>query len=109
MFFNELEILSIRLKELYDVVHRFVIIEAPVTHQGKPKPLYFRENSERFRTFSDRIHHVVVRDMPEEDNWQREFYQRNALRGAIPDALADDLYQVPLIRTRGPIGAILWT
>jgi putative ABC transport system substrate-binding protein len=24
-------------------------------------------------------------------------------------ALADDLYQVPLIRTRGPIGAILWT
>src|SRR5262249_48262662 len=64
MFFNELEILSIRLKELYDVVHRFVIIEAPVTHQGKPKPLYFHENSERFRTFSDKIHHVVVRDMP---------------------------------------------
>jgi hypothetical protein len=95
LFFNELEILSIRLKELYDVVHRFVIIEAPVTHQGKPKPLYFQENSERFRTFSDKIHHVVVRDMPEgEDNFQRENYQRHVLRGAITDALADDLIVV---------------
>ena len=93
-FLTNWKFFSIRLKELYDVVHRFVIIEAPVTHQGKPKPLYFHENSERFRTFSDKIHHVVVRDMPEEDNWQREFYQRNALRGAIPDALADDLIVV---------------
>ena len=44
MFYNELDILQIRLKELYDVVDYFIIIEATKTHSNRDKPLYFTEN-----------------------------------------------------------------
>lgn len=47
-FFNELDVLEIRLRELDGVVDRFVLVEATLTHQGKPKPLLYAENKERF-------------------------------------------------------------
>lgn len=39
-FFNELDLLEIRLNVLKDVVDRFVLVEAGETHAGKPKPFY---------------------------------------------------------------------
>jgi beta-1,4-mannosyl-glycoprotein beta-1,4-N-acetylglucosaminyltransferase len=51
-FFNELDLLEIRLNELRDVVDVFVLTESPVTFTGKPKPLYFEENRERFKDFN---------------------------------------------------------
>lgn len=59
-FFDELELLEIRLNELASVVDRFVLSEATLTFSGKPKPLYFRENRERFSGFP--IEHVVIDD-----------------------------------------------
>ena len=41
MFFNELELLDLRLHELDAVVDRFVLVEGVRTLSGKPKPLYF--------------------------------------------------------------------
>jgi beta-1,4-mannosyl-glycoprotein beta-1,4-N-acetylglucosaminyltransferase len=35
-FFNELDLLEIRLHELAPVVDRFVIAESPVTFTGRP-------------------------------------------------------------------------
>lgn len=94
-FFSELDLLEIRLHELSPVVTRFVIAESPTTFQGRPKPLHFLENRDRFRPFADRIRHIVVKDMPggtsEADNWRREYHQRNALLGGIGDAAPDDL------------------
>ena len=57
-FFNELDLLEIRLNELKDVVDVFVLSEATLTFTGKFKPLYFNENKERFKEFN--IHHVIV-------------------------------------------------
>ena len=37
MFFNEKELLELRLKYLNSVVDCFVIVEANITHQGKEK------------------------------------------------------------------------
>ena len=39
-FFNELDILELRLNILYDYVDYFVIVESSVTHSGQPKPFY---------------------------------------------------------------------
>lgn len=64
LFFNELELLEVRLRELAPVVDRFVIVESPRTHSNQPKPLVFAANRERFRDFADRIIHVVVEDDP---------------------------------------------
>jgi beta-1,4-mannosyl-glycoprotein beta-1,4-N-acetylglucosaminyltransferase len=89
-FFNELDLLEIRLNELSDTVDMFVIAEAPVTFQGAPKPLYFYENRDRFAKFADRIRHVVVNDMQKSENpWEREWHQRNALRRGFADAPPD--------------------
>ena len=43
-FFNELDILEIRLNTLYDYVDFFVIVESSVTHSGEEKPFYFEKN-----------------------------------------------------------------
>ncbi len=62
-FFNELELLELRLEELYDYVDHFVLVEANQTHAGKPKKLYYEENKDRYEKYSDKIIHIVV-DLP---------------------------------------------
>ncbi|MDB4452750.1 hypothetical protein N9145_01070 [bacterium] len=64
LFFNELDLLELRLEELYDHVDIFLIVESDKTFTGKPKPLFYKNNSNRFSKWSDKIHHYVVDDMP---------------------------------------------
>ena len=98
-FYNELDLLEIRLNVLKDVVDKFVLAEAPVTHTGHPKPLYFNENKDRFAGFLDRIVHIVVDDFPEppadytlrQASWMRENWQRNALARGLCNAKPDDM------------------
>ena len=54
-FFNELDILKLRLHVMDPVVDRFVISEATETFSGKAKPLYYEENKEMFAEFADKI------------------------------------------------------
>nr|WP_201728139.1 hypothetical protein [Acidocella sp. C78] len=90
MFFNEIDILTIRLNELYDVVDYFVVCEATKTFQGADKPLYFKENIQLFEKFLQKIIHVVVDDMPDGDAWAREHHQRNSLRRVIQNCESND-------------------
>jgi len=79
-FFNELDLLEIRLNELAGVVDRFVLVEATRTHANKPKPLYYYENRARYAQFGNKIVHIVVDDVPDgEDAWAREYHQRNCI------------------------------
>ncbi len=82
MVLNELDLLEVHLAELYDHVDKFVIAEFIECQNGKPKPLYFKENKQRYEKYLDKIIHVVVKERPYlgvEDPWQREFFQRNQL------------------------------
>lgn len=94
-FFNELDLLEIRLETLSSTVDFFVIAESPVTYRADPKPYYFLENRERFAKFLPKIRHVKVEDMPLEkgfdQNWHRETHQRAALERGLFDAQPDDL------------------
>ena len=108
-FYNELDLLEIRLNVLNDVVDKFVLAEATHTHTGKPKPLYFNENKARYSAFADKIIHVIVDDFPSpsegytlrQASWMRENWQRNALvrglAGASPKdlILISDLDEIP--------------
>ena len=58
-FFDELDLLEIRLNELKDVVDVFVLTESSYTFTGIEKPLYFKENSERFKDFN--IAHTIYK------------------------------------------------
>jgi len=64
MFFNELDLLEIRLNTLDEYVDYFVISESTVTFSGHPKPLYYLENQERFERFQHKIIHNIVNDTP---------------------------------------------
>ncbi len=95
IFFNELELLELRMRELDSVVDRFVVVEAPVTFSGKPKALVFAENRELFSSWSSRIVHVVVKDMPRTgDAWAREHHQRDAIRRGLSGAAGDDVIMI---------------
>ena len=60
LFFNELDLLEIRLNMLYPFVDYFVINEATQTFFGSDKPLYYFENKERFKKFEDKIIHNII-------------------------------------------------
>ena len=94
-FFNELELLEIRLNELDDIVDKFVLVEATRTHTNKIKPLYFKENKEKFSKFTDKIIHIVVDDMPESnDAWVLENYQRNSIVRGLKDCNSHDVIMI---------------
>lgn len=64
LFFNELDLLEIRLNLLNDLVDYFVISECTISFSGKEKPLYFLENKNRFKKFEKKIIYQVIRDTP---------------------------------------------
>ena len=64
IFFNELDLLEMRLNILNDVVDYFVLTESPFTVSGNEKPLYYQENKDRFGKFNDKIVHHVTEEIP---------------------------------------------
>ena len=80
-FWNELDILEIRLNELYDTVDKFVIVEASRTQTLLPKPYYFEENKQRYSKFLDKIIHIKVENHPDNGSnlWNMENFQRNSI------------------------------
>jgi len=59
-FFNEFDMLEMRLKLLFDYVDKFVIVEANKTHAGADKPLNFPAHAERFRWAAEKIIYYPV-------------------------------------------------
>jgi hypothetical protein len=91
-FYNELELLEIRLKELYDHVDYFVIAEANQTFTNRSKDFTFEKNQERFTPWLDKIRYIKVEDMPgSTDPWENETHQRNAVLRGTTDAADDDI------------------
>ncbi|NMH29229.1 glycosyltransferase family 17 protein [Flavobacterium silvaticum] len=98
IFFNELDLLEIRLNELDSVVDKFVIVEADRTFQNKPKPFIFEENKQRFEKFLDKIIHVKLTKYPlflpvinPRTAWKMEFYQRNSIVKGLRNCRPDDI------------------
>lgn len=104
MFYNEFDVLELRLECLDRFVDRFVLVEAEVNHVGGPKPLFFNENKERYAKWLHKIEHVIVKadEAPKDENpWAREKYQRECiLRGLVdvPDeaiVMVSDVDEIP--------------
>ncbi|CAL5224980.1 g7757 [Coccomyxa viridis] len=89
LFNDELDMLEIRLNELYDVVDHIVLVESATTHQNQPKPLHYAENAGHFSRFADKIVHVALDDLlgehlpewftPLQVAFQNEWYHRETL------------------------------
>jgi len=90
MFHNELDLLEIRFKILDPIVDVFVISESKTTHSGKPKPLYFELNKDRFKKWDNKIRYVI-HDEKYNDPWLAERKQRDAIKLAWDDATDNDI------------------
>jgi beta-1,4-mannosyl-glycoprotein beta-1,4-N-acetylglucosaminyltransferase len=93
-FFNELDLLEIRLNILDKTVDKFVLVEATKTHQGKEKPLNFNKNKKRFERFLPKIIHVIVDEYPEYEGksaWILEHHQRNSIINGLKDCKPEDV------------------
>lgn len=93
LFFNELDMLELRLKELYDHVDHFVLVESYETFKGHPKSLIFYQNKERFAPYLDKIIHVPLHRYPHKTKsaWDREGHQRNGVIHGLTEAAPDDI------------------
>jgi beta-1,4-mannosyl-glycoprotein beta-1,4-N-acetylglucosaminyltransferase len=63
-FFNELDLLEIRLEILSPFVDLFVLTESRIMFNGESKPLYFDQNKKRYEKFLYKIKHVILDDLP---------------------------------------------
>jgi hypothetical protein len=94
-FYNELDLLELRLEELYDHVDHFVLVEANTTFTSIPKPFYFEENKDRYAKYLDKIIHVKVEDMPgDPDAWVNDRFQRNSINRGLESADDNDVIVV---------------
>lgn len=105
LFHDEYEMLTFRLKYLWDTVDFFVIVEADRSFSGRKKPLNFFNNRYRYQWAMDKIvYHPVAIDVtgldfsykPEAEDrtapqWKVEFQQRNAIIEACKDFSDDDI------------------
>ena len=89
-FFNEVELLELRLATLYDHVDFFVIIEASSTFTGKDKPYNFKFPEK----YADKIRYIQIGKLTDKDPWQNEFTQRNAIMRGLYDVRPDDIILV---------------
>ena len=94
-FYNELELLELRLKSFYNIVDYFVIVEATRTQNNLPKKLYFEENKAAFAQFFPKIRHIIFQaeSVPYTGvgDWSIEVSQRNAIMAGLKDAEPEDL------------------
>ena len=91
-FFQELDLLEVRLTVMDPVVDRFVIVEGTRTYSGQPKPLRLEQAKERFSRWWPKIDYIVVDDWPKTDNaWITENHQRNALARGWAKLQDDDI------------------
>jgi len=99
-FYNELDILEIRLEENWDTTDYFVIAESDHTHSGIPKEFILEKNWDRFKKYAEKIRHIKITDSIEEqrkyfpndsDEWVREKFQRYALIRGLEDRAPEDL------------------
>jgi hypothetical protein len=89
MLFNELDLLELRLRELWPVVDRFVVVEAAFSHAGAPKPLFLAESGSRFQPFREKLVTHTLRTPPlaaprnEAERAVIERFQRDAIGAAL--------------------------
>lgn len=83
MFFNEFDMLDIRLNELWDTVDKFILVESPQTHRGGNKELFFDKFKSNYKKYESKLIHVI-KELPNASNpWVNE----NEHRRGIMDGL----------------------
>ncbi|KAK9064748.1 hypothetical protein SSX86_016130 [Deinandra increscens subsp. villosa] len=92
LFNNEVDMLTIRWKELHPYIAQFVLLESNSTFTAIPKPHYFAINRERFGFVEPRLTYGTIggRFQKGENPFVEEAYQRVALERLLRTAGIED-------------------
>ncbi|XP_038716063.1 uncharacterized protein LOC120009514 isoform X2 [Tripterygium wilfordii] len=109
LFSNEVDILTLRWKELYPYITQFVLFESNSTFTGLPKPLLFSLNRDKFKFIESRLSYGTIggRFKKGENPFIEEAYQRVTLdkllrRAGIEDddlLIMSDVDEIPSAHT----------
>jgi len=91
MFKDEIDLLEIRIKELYHHVDFFVIVESNLSNTNRPKSFVFEDHQEKFFPYLEKIRYIKHISNMNADPWVNEYEQRCAITQGIIDASPDDL------------------
>ena len=107
LYFNEKELVELRIKYLKDIVDFFVVVEANITHQGKKKNWNFSEVlKNNLKEFSNKIQYHqldinseeikneeswIIDDIKGDDAWRIENFQRNYIKTACKEFSNEDI------------------
>jgi hypothetical protein len=89
-FYNEYDILELRLATMYDHVDQFVILECDRTHTGRYKGFNLEKQKDRYAKWWDKVNYIKLEDgCKSTDAWENEHWQRNQMplgwQGLGPD------------------------
>ena len=90
-FYNEFDLLDLRIAEMYDHVDYMVLVEADHTFQNEPKHFNFKHRMKEYEHL-EKLIYIGVEDMPlSPDPWTNERHQRDSIMLALDEAADDDL------------------
>lgn len=89
-FFNELDLLEIRLNILDPYVDYFVLMESSQTFSGKDKQLFYEENKDRFKKWEKKIIVINPPALEFENAFDRAFHQKESIREVLMVYANDD-------------------
>jgi len=85
-YFNEKELLELRIKLLYDYVDKFIIVDADKTYKGEAKDFTCQNTLSELNISTDKIQIIEIK-LPSYNNepspWVRERMQRNIISDYI--------------------------
>lgn len=90
-FFNELDLLEIRLSILDPYVDHFVLCESLQTFSGHDKSLYYQDNKERFSKWNHKIIHLIAPSVETDNVFERTALQKDFIREALVECGPDDI------------------
>jgi beta-1,4-mannosyl-glycoprotein beta-1,4-N-acetylglucosaminyltransferase len=90
-FFEEFDVLELRMRTLEDVVDRWVIVESPFTFRGAPKSMHLHERPDLLARWRDRVTLLAYREPPGDHSWENERRQRDYVKFGLAGCALDDL------------------
>jgi beta-1,4-mannosyl-glycoprotein beta-1,4-N-acetylglucosaminyltransferase len=86
MFYDEIDLLDLKVKEESPHVDKIIIVESEITHSGRPKPINFPTSK-----YDQKVEHLIVKaevfaDCP--GRWDKEVRQRDYAMSQLE--IADD-------------------
>ena len=91
---GEFEVLEMRLKELYNEMDFFIIIESTFTYDGRPQELTLKNELWRLKEYDDKIIYTVVEEaediLDDDPYYHRQTHHRNSVTQVLEHIGAKD-------------------